>query len=266
MLNDASIECSLVNAESTSFDASSYRECSRALEIPDIADGDYVFRARTRDPRGHEGESVSVVQFSVDSTAPQISFFQTPNEFHGARDVVLKFQANEELAGYDCSMRPRGAPARFVQCPGNEPETVNYQLEDGWYTFQVKAEDLAGNFGFSEEVTFMIDSIPPRIRTCHFSGGSSEDCRLFVVFTAPAQFSTNNRSIDFEFRIEDKGSGTVDQNVSCSLVNEMTGDRLLLPEGCSSPVALDLEEGRYLYTLRAADRAGLVGEKVRVNE
>jgi len=46
-------------------------------------------------------------------------------------------------------MTSRGIAKRFNQCQGLEDGTVDYQLEDGKYTFQVKAEDLAGNAGYS---------------------------------------------------------------------------------------------------------------------
>lgn len=162
-LTDEPIECRLFPTVDPSLTSYPFRDCPLSLQFPNISDGVYGFEARTEDLRGHDGVSVSLVEFSVDSTAPVIFFSERPGAFHGASDLVLKFDANEVVTGYNCSMRRRGAPKRFNQCPGNEQGTVDYQLEDGEYTFQVEAQDLAGNVGRSENVTFMIDSRPPRI-------------------------------------------------------------------------------------------------------
>jgi len=186
-----------------------------------------------------------LVEFSVDSTPPTIFFSERPGAFHGASDLVLKFEANEVVSGYNCSMRRRGVHQRFNQCPGTEPGTVDYQLEDGEYTFQVEAKDMADNVGRSENVTFMIDSKPPRI-----------------LFKTPMQFTTNQSEVSFEFEVRDNGSGVDTENMTCLFSDESSGVRSeQQSSSCVSPMRFDLEEGRYVFTLRAADRAGLINEK-----
>lgn len=133
------------------------------MVYPNVSDESYIFQARTQDARGHQPPSISSVQFRVDSTSPIVTLTQKPKTYHGAKDVIIKFEANEEVSSFNCSMRPDEATVTFIQCPGNEPGTVDYQLEDGWYIFQTVARDLAGNLGYSEQLRFKIDSRAPQI-------------------------------------------------------------------------------------------------------
>ena len=163
-LDGEAIECRLLMADQEI----PFRDCSRTTKMNSNPDGRFTFEARTRDPRGHnlEGQNThshTVVHFSIDSTAPVISFLERPDEYHGDSDVMLQFKSNENVSRYECSMTPSTRTKRFNQCPGNDPGTVDYHLDDGWYTFQAKGQDLAGNSGYSEEITFNIDSLPPQI-------------------------------------------------------------------------------------------------------
>lgn len=88
---------------------------------------------------------------------------------------------------------------------------------------------------------------------------------VYVVFKAPAQFTTNQNEVEFEFEVRDGGSGVMEQNISCSLSDASSGIRTEQESStCTSPVRFDLEEGRYVFTLRAADRAGLINERVSI--
>lgn len=83
------------------------------------------------------------------------------------------------------------------------------------------------------------------------------------MFKSPATYYTNRSEVEVAFRVEDKGSGVVSQNSSCSLLDESTGIRSeQQSESCVSPISFNLSEGRYLFTLRSIDRAGLTNEKV----
>ena len=265
-LDGEAIECRLLAADQET----PFRNCSRTTKMNSNPDGRFTFEARTRDTKGHDLEgrpthSHTIVHFSIDSTAPVISFLERPDTYHSDSDVMLQFESNENVSKYECSMTPRAKDKRFNQCPGTDPGTVDYHLDDGWYTFQVRGQDLAGNNGYSEEITFNIDSLPPQICKAIDPGENLllKCCPLCAVFWAPAQFATNQRNVFFEFEVKDKGSGVVTENNTCYLLDEKTGDRIVYPAGnCTSPMEFELEEGRYLFTFVATDRAGQIGEKV----
>lgn len=254
------IECRLFPSNNSDLNTFPFAVCPLTFQISNITDGSYGFEARTQDPKGYDRDSMSFVQFAVDSTEPVITFLERPGRFHGASDLVVKFQANEDVTKYWCSMRPQKLPSSFNQCPGNEFGIVDYQLEDGWYTFQVKAQDQAGNVGFSETVTFLIDSLPPNIGTYCIPWL----LKVCLDFTTDSPLYRNKEKIKLEFDIKDDGSGVSEQNQTCLLIDESTDVRKEIQlEECRSPMKRQLKEGRYLFTVRAVDHAGLVNEKVK---
>eukprot|EP00210_Caulerpa_lentillifera_P000241 g234.t1 len=239
VLLDQPTECRLFHENLIQNSVPQFVDCDLIMVYPNISDGSYVFEARTRDGRGHQTQSVASVNFRVDSTPPIITLIDKPEAYHGAKEVIIKFEANEPVSSYNCSMRRKDSPVGFIQCPGNEPGTVDYQLDDGEYAFQTIAMDRAGNTGLSDRLEFMIDTKAPQIS-----------------FDPSESIASNDGSVSFEFKISDEGSGIVESNTSCSLLNELSQSMVSLTEPCVSPMVLELEEGRYLFTVETMDRAG----------
>ncbi|GMH39934.1 hypothetical protein BSKO_07838 [Bryopsis sp. KO-2023] len=162
-----------------------------------------------------------------------------PNTYHGAQTVRWNFASTEEVSGYSCSMVAKGKPSKFGSCAGDVEGSAEYTLEDGWYKFQVSGEGHAGNVGMSDVAKFMVDLQPP-----------------LIVVEKPKPSKQGKLDIGFQV-MDNRGSGVIPANVSCLLRNEaleVSDD--WVPE-CTSPVTYDLLEDRYIFNVRAVDRAGL---------
>ena len=71
---------------------------------------------------------------------------------------------------------------------------------------------------------------------------------------------TNVNNISFSFEVTDgEGSGVAPQNVSCTLRDQSQAEAEQLAE-CTSPVEYSRPEGRYVFNVRAVDRARLNNE------
>lgn len=62
--------------------------------------------------------------------------------------------------------------------------------------------------------------------------------------------------VDFE-TMDHGGSGVIPANISCLLRAEEREVSAEWVAGCKSPQRYDLKEGRYVFNVRAVDRAGL---------
>ncbi|GMH38149.1 hypothetical protein BSKO_06033 [Bryopsis sp. KO-2023] len=239
---DTPLECSFLLRGEESVKDSKWEPCGSKITFDDVADGTYDFEVRTQDPLGHGEDSVSKSNIVVDRTPPVVTITQQPNMYHGAQTVRWNFASTEEVSGYSCSMVAKGKPSKFGSCAGDVEGSAEYTLEDGWYKFQVSGEDHAGNVGMSDVVQFMVDSQPP-----------------LIVVEKPKPSKQGKLDIGFQV-MDNGGSGVIAANVSCLLRNEaleVSDD--WVPE-CTSPVTYDLLEGRYIFNVRAVDRAGLHNE------
>lgn len=79
---------------------------------------------------------------------------------------------------------------------------------------------------------------------------------ILAVMKAPVPSNQSRVEVLFEV-LDNRGSGISPANVSCLLRNEENEATAEWMPGCSSPQEFDLEEGRYVFNIRAVDKAGL---------
>jgi len=114
-----------------------------------LDDGDYEVTVYAEDDSGNVGEST--VTFTVDTTAPTITFFDPANETtYDSSNVPLEVSADEDVSGWNYSL-DNGTNQTFVS------STTLTNLSDGEHTVTVYAEDDGGNVG-TETSTFTVDT------------------------------------------------------------------------------------------------------------
>lgn len=172
-----------------------------------------------------------------------MTILQRPDELHGAEVARFKFTANEEVAEFSCSVVLTGADPNFSQCGKSDEGSAEFRLDDGNYTFQVRAKDFAGNPGYSIEFPFLVDTSPPQVTMVEYEKATMR----------------TNVSISFEV-LDGDGSGVALSNISCLLRNESRDVQAEWVPGCESPAVYVLDEGKYVFNIRAVDRAGLITE------
>jgi len=109
--------------------------------VAPLDDGTYDFSVRARDSAGNS--STADRPFSVDTQAPAIAIESGPAGDTDEPRPTFTFASPDETATLACSI-DAGTPS-FRACSGDGFDRPASPLEDGSYTFRVRATDAAGN-------------------------------------------------------------------------------------------------------------------------
>ncbi len=91
-----------------------------------------------------------------DTTPPVVTIDSGPGNVLKEISTIFTFHANEERVGFECQLNSEGWG------PCGSPEVV-YGLALGRHTFQVRAQDRAGNTGLPATWTWVVDRKAPRL-------------------------------------------------------------------------------------------------------
>lgn len=112
-----------------------------------------------------------------------------------------KFQCNLVMDGRAARADPDGS-GKFEPCDSPKPY-VN--LEDGMYTFSVRAVDEAGNIGRTVSAEFKVDQTPPVIFSILTQSGGAE-LPSFNASSSATMVATSQPVVTMRFKISD-GAG-----------------------------------------------------------
>ena len=208
-------------------------ESSQPVDLGVITNGKYSFFARGV---GAPLEIAAVSTFTVDEIAPTVGFDGAPTVITEP-DASIPFAASEEGSTTECRL---STSEEWTPC---ESPAVYGNLTDGQYVLEVRATDAVGNTGDAQQHAFSVDTTPPTV-------------------TVDYPVATRDPTMTISFVAEDaNGSGIA--NTTCLLVpvrlvgkqvdNSTVYDRV----PCSSPWTIQLEEGKWEYSIVATDNAGL---------
>ncbi|MBL8299821.1 MAG: Ig-like domain repeat protein [Rhodanobacteraceae bacterium] len=194
-----------------------------------LADGAHDYRLRARDAAGNETLS-AVITFSVDSTAPQITI-------DGVADGALLNQAvTPQITVSDAHLR-----TSTLSLNGQPYVAGTAIAASGSYTLRVEADDSAGNTAV-REIRFTLDRDAPTVVVSEPVPGST--------VTDPAQDVAGSTEPEADVAVEAPGLTTV-----------VRADA----NGNFRTAAATLQPGANSLRLRATDRAGNIGEEVRIS-
>ncbi|MBK8294354.1 MAG: Ig-like domain repeat protein [Solirubrobacterales bacterium] len=198
-----------------------------------LDDGDYTFEVQAIDDVGNVSTAPATSNFTVDTVAPTTTINVGPAEAStiDTDSTFFEFASSEANSTFDCSLETTGDPDDFQSC--DVPFEAN-GLDDGDYTFKVKATDVAGNQDSVGDVrNFSVDS-PPNTTILPSSdvadGGKTKNT------TPNFEFESNENDATFECRVD---SG--DENAWAV---------------CTSPFTTSfLADGEHTFEVRAVDLA-----------
>jgi Tol biopolymer transport system component len=203
----------------------SFEPCTSPMEYPAQPDGVVTFKVLGTDALGNVGP-LTESTFTIDASPASVDIVTAPEGTTNDNTPTFGFES-EAGASFECSLST--GPIAYDAC--ESPLTYDAQ-DDGEYTFQVRANDGAGNVGPASVATFTIDTTAPATN----------------VDVAPLASSSDD-SPSFEFSSE---SGAT---FECSLT---TGAAAFEP--CQSPAGYTgLAADDYVFSVRATDGAGNVG-------
>jgi hypothetical protein len=160
----------------------------------------------------------------TDTTAPAVSFDQTPEDLTEERSASFEFSADEDVDRFECSLD--GGP--FEEC--SSPRNIAGPLSFGQHSFAVRAFDLAGNRGDPETFNWTV------------ARGEGPT----VTITQGPDSLTNETTARFEFSSQDA------VRFECHVDD---GDF----ERCSSPFSTGVGEGDHVFVVRGVNEAGTTG-------
>ena len=197
-----------------------------------LADGAHTFRVRALNLAGTPDPTPVVVNFTVDTVAPDTAITSGPNGLTADSSPEFGFSA-ADASSFEC----RVDGGAFAAC--TSPRSLA-GLGDGAHTFEVRAADAAGNVDATPASrSFEIDATAPTAKinkkpkkTEKTKGGKKKKAKF--------KFSADERGVTFECS-RDKGKDF---------------------KHCRSPYEKKYKPGKHTFSVRAIDEAGNVGAKV----
>lgn len=162
-------------------DGQVFASCTSPRNYTGLAQGLHTFEVRGRDNSGNMSSPASR-SWIVDTTAPSITFIQTPaNPTKSAnadyRYSIVDSGSGSGIASTQCSIDG----AALSDCAADAKSYTG--LAAGSHTFKVRATDKAGNFREATH-SFVIDQNPPTIRFTRVPPNPSKDAQYRFEFVA----------------------------------------------------------------------------------
>jgi hypothetical protein len=125
---------------------------------------EFTWSIKAVDNTGNVAEKTG--SFFMDDTEPIETIESGPSGVTNDPTFTFEFSINEPTIEVWCLLlpTPTNRPGAFAEQDVNCTSPKSYDLTnytDGEYTFAVQSRDVAGNWGFAEEQTFVLDRTAP---------------------------------------------------------------------------------------------------------
>lgn len=223
----STFECSL--------DEATFTDCAGndgAYTAATIDDGSHTLAVRAVDAAGNVDDTPATRSFTIDATAPETTIISvTGGGITNDTTPTFEFESSEAGSTFECSLDA----THFGPCSGPGATHTTESLDEGSYTFAVRATDALGNTdGSPAQHALSIDTTAPET----------------TIISGPAG-DTNDSKPTFEFEASEPVS-----LFECSLDEAEFS-------ACSGPGATHttdvLADGDHTFAVRATDPAGNTG-------
>jgi hypothetical protein len=222
---------------------------SAAFKVP--VDGEFVFLARPAGDAtpvaGAWPDTWAVMPVTVDTAPPNVTVSQRPPALQSSPEVTVRFAVappGAADADFECRWLHADAAAPdpaadappFGPCAGEPagdaaPGAATANVTEGFWLFQVRATDAAGNVGAPVDVAFRTDLTPPQLASIEFPN------------------ATNAGFVTVAFKLDDGPSGTGIANVSCRMAldaNAAGADGEGAPAAGAPPAGAHQADGQWI--------------------
>lgn len=237
--NDPEVTFSFGSSASVTFEcrvtgeglAAEWEDCASPWQPGALEDGSYRFEVRATDTVGNVEDPPQGLDFQVDTVAPGASVASGPEPLSSVTNPVFELDSDEEGVTFECSLVRAGSEPDWQTCV--TPRETG-PLDDGEWSFAVRAIDPAGNTGpASMPHEFSVDTVAPDSSVVSGPGPRHESGEISV------EFLSGDPTAAFECRLD--SSDDADW------------------QPCESPFEADgLEHGQHQVEIRATDPAGNV--------
>ncbi len=219
-----SIECQI--------DGGGFKPCTATVNYPTLTDGLRKFDARAKDRAGNLSD-VATYSWKIDTSKPTVKITAGPAAWIKVRATSLSFAATDVNVA-------AGLPLPTLECKMNDElyascaSPMSYSaLNQGKFTFAVRATDAAGNMSDEAKYEFGVDLTPPAIN----------------YGTQPLSTMYRNQISNIAFTATDSPSGI--DTVMCGL-----NSTLATCTPSYSTQLLNLPVGNHKFKVVATDKAG----------
>ena len=215
-------------------DAAAFALCSGSgtHTTATLTDGAHTFRVRALNLAGTPDPTPVVVNFTVDTVAPDTAISSGPSGLTADSTPEFGF-SSAGASSFEC----RVDGAAFATCTSPRALTG---LADGAHTFEVRAADAAGNVDATPASrSFEVDATAPTV-TIAKKPKKTEKTKVGKKKKAKFKFSSTESGVSFECS-KDKGKDF---------------------KSCRSPYEKKYKPGKHTFSVRAIDEAGNVGAKL----
>ncbi|HEY1284880.1 MAG TPA: hypothetical protein VGF04_02225 [Solirubrobacterales bacterium] len=161
-----------------------------------LGEGMHQFQVRSRNSPDPAGNPASWL-WEIDLTPPTATIENPPEDPNPGPAVTFYFTASED-ATFECSLVPIGQPDDYQACA---TQKTYLHLDDGSYTFRVRAIDTVGHVGIPDSYDFTVDStlldrIPPETTITAHPPEPVEDA------TASFRYVSSERESMFQCKLD----------------------------------------------------------------
>ncbi len=215
-------------------DTGAYADCTSPKVLANLTEGLHKFEVIAVDKAGNSS-LVATANWTVDMTAPSLSFTQTPVPVSATRAATFAFMGVDDgvaITKFDCKLDS----AAFASCTS----PVSFaNLSEGVHRFDVLGYDAAGNKSAPISYSWTIDVTAPVVN----------------ITTGPAALG-NSPNANFNWTATDGGSGI--KTLECRI-----DGAAYTACGAAGQNFLNLAAGSHTLNVRATDAAGNVGNATR---
>jgi|GEM_PF-1974110 len=215
-------------------DNGAWADCTSPKSYTGLIEGAHKFEVVAVDKAGNSS-TVDTANWTVDMTAPSLSFTQTPAAISATRAATFAFVGVDDgvaITRFDCRLDT----AAFANCSS----PVNFSnLGEGSHSFEVRGYDSASNVSQPIKYTWTVDVTAPTVN----------------IATGPAALG-NSSSASFTWSASDSGSGV--KLVDCKIDSAAYTSCAAAGQSFSG-----LAAGSHTITVRATDNAGNTGTATR---
>jgi hypothetical protein len=214
----SSFQCSLAAPGAPSF-----APCASPRAYSGLVDGEYEFSVRAIDGDGNADPTPARMSFVLDTGPPQTRIDSRPNDLSNSARASFSFSADEAPARFECRLDGAG----FAACGS----PFGADVGQGTHTFAVRAIDRAGHTDATPATaTWSVDSVAPETE---ITRAPKHRIRTRKRARVRFEFAASEPSPSFECRFDEAAFAS-----------------------CGSPWSRKVGRGRYVFEVRAIDRAG----------
>ncbi len=185
---NAAFECKM--------DAGTYQSCASPKQYILLSEGQHTFQVRAKDASGNVDPIPAKYTWTLDSISPKVAFTEKPRNVTTDRSPTWAWtlqDANPRPGEESCDLDEDVDPYRQILYidPCSSPYTLDADLPDGHYSFEIETYDEAGNYGYRYS-EFEVDTVAPKIVSAKPTGRLVKPSADVVVILDDRLYKSNS--------------------------------------------------------------------------